>query len=131
VLLLSRLAPRSVVAPTSLDVLSRIPEEVRIAKSDPMFCKVRGVSALFAASSLAVIRDAWRRYAGWTTPVLVFHGTADRLTNPAGSKRFIDTIAATDKTLRLFEGGYHEILNDLDRDEALRLVLGWLEERIG
>jgi alpha-beta hydrolase superfamily lysophospholipase len=128
--LLGRLAPRSIVLRSDPKQLSRIPEAAEIVQADPMFCKPGGVPARLAASALATMADAWERYPGWTTPVLVFHGTADRVTDPAGSQRFVATIAARDKTLRLFAGAYHEILNDLDREDALRLVLEWLEARI-
>jgi alpha-beta hydrolase superfamily lysophospholipase len=38
-------------------------------------------------------------------------------------------VKSADKTLEIFPEGYHELLNDLDRDAALALILGWLEAR--
>ena len=47
-----------------------------------------------------------------------------------GSRRFIEVVAADDKTLWLVEGGYHELLNDRGAPAALAEVLGWIEARI-
>jgi alpha-beta hydrolase superfamily lysophospholipase len=52
------------------------------------------------------------------------------LDRSAGSQRLFETIAAEDKTLHPVEDGYHELLNDTDRDETLRVLLGWLERRL-
>ena len=58
------------------------------------------------------------------------HGAQDAATPASGSERFVGMIRAADKTLKIFPEGYHELLNDLDRDEALALILGWLEARL-
>jgi alpha-beta hydrolase superfamily lysophospholipase len=41
-----------------------------------------------------------------------------------------DSVASEDKTLHLVEGGYHELLNDAERDESLKALLTWLERRL-
>jgi alpha-beta hydrolase superfamily lysophospholipase len=43
----------------------------------------------------------------------------------------VEAIPAADKTLRLVEGGYHELLNDEPREEVLGWILDWLRERTG
>ena len=109
--------------------LSRIPEQVRAFLADPLVHH-GGMSARLGASILFTSRDNWARYPAWDVPTLAFHGTADRFTEPEGSRRFVDTIASSDKTLHLVDGGYHELLNDLGAEETLGRVLGWLERRI-
>ena len=109
--------------------ISRIAEQVELARADSM--AYRGaMPARLAASVLVTSRANWRLYPGWEAPTLVIHGTADTFTEPEGSRRFIDTIASRDKTLYLVEGGYHELLNDNERDETLRVLLDWLERRL-
>ncbi|WP_353681502.1 alpha/beta hydrolase, partial [Algoriphagus sp.] len=44
---------------------------------------------------------------------MVMHGTADRLTNPEGSKLLFEKSPSKDKTIEILEGAYHELLNDL------------------
>ena len=43
-------------------------------------------------------------------PVLIMHGTADKATVPAGSQFFYDTAGSKDKTLKLYEGHFHDLL---------------------
>ena len=61
--------------------------------------------------------------------MLVLHGEQDRATDPEGSKRFAALVKATDMTLVLYPEGRHELLNDLERDAAMEVILGWLGER--
>jgi acylglycerol lipase len=44
-----------------------------------------------------------------TLPLLILHGTDDKATNPSGSKHFYERAGSTDKTLKLYEGGYHDL----------------------
>jgi acylglycerol lipase len=108
--------------------ISRDPEQVRAYAEDPLVYH-RRMPAGLAASILFTGRDNWARYPQWQVPTLVIHGTADTFTDPAGSRRFISAIAAQDKTLHLVDGGYHELLNDTERDDTLQVVLTWLERR--
>jgi alpha-beta hydrolase superfamily lysophospholipase len=65
-----------------------------------------------------------------TLPLLVMHGTADRLTDHRGSEEFYRRASSTDKTFRLYEGFYHELLNDPEADRVLSELLDWLDERL-
>jgi alpha-beta hydrolase superfamily lysophospholipase len=109
--------------------ISRIEEEVEAYKNDPMISGL-GIPAKLGATAVAVAEKAWTQYPRWAAPVLVMHGEKDTLTDPRGSKRFIETIGAKDKRLELYPEARHEILNDLDRDAAWGVILSWLSERI-
>ena len=58
-------------------------------------------------------------------PVLVFHGTEDKLTEPDGSREFASKVGSTDCTLLIHDGSYHETLNDLDRDRVIQGLIDW------
>lgn len=64
-----------------------------------------------------------------TDAMLILHGTDDRLTDPSGSKELNARANATDKTLRVFEQGFHELYNDLDKDRYMSEVTDWILER--
>lgn len=64
-----------------------------------------------------------------TDPLLIFHGTADRLTDPEGSRTLYAKVASEDKTLKIFEDGYHELFNDLERERFTIELCDWLIER--
>ncbi|MFN7163232.1 MAG: lysophospholipase [Hyphomonas sp.] len=128
--LVSRLAPGARLTPPIAPAsLSRIEAEVEAYKSDPQIC-LEAPSARLGATAIAVSEDGWRRYDDWRAPVLIVHGAKDVATPAKGSERFFGMIRSADKTLEIFPEGYHELLNDLDRDEALALILGWLEARL-
>lgn len=126
---LARVAPGAGVRPP-LDPagISRIAAEVEAYRTDPRGYHGK-LPAILGASAQKVAGEGWSRYPDWTAPVLALHGTADRFTDPRGSERFIATVHAADKQLMLFDGGRHELLNDVERDRVLALVLDWLEER--
>jgi len=63
--------------------------------------------------------------------VLILHGTDDKATKPSGSQRFFDTVGSIDKTLKLYEGGYHDLLNDTDREQVMADVSAWIERQLG
>ena len=128
---LERIAPGAgVLPPLDPAGISRRAEEVAAYRADRPVSRGK-LPALTGATALAAAEEGWLLYPRWTAPVLALHGTADTFTDPAGSRRFVDAVAATDKTLASFEGGRHELLNDVERDRALALVLDWLEARVG
>jgi dienelactone hydrolase len=61
-----------------------------------------------------------------TLPVLILHGTLDRNTKPSGSQHFYDMAASADKTLKLYEGGFHDLLNDLDKELVILDIKNWI-----
>jgi acylglycerol lipase len=66
----------------------------------------------------------------FTVPVLIIHGTADKATRPAGSQYFYDHAGSADKTLRLYDGHFHDLLNDVDKEKVMSDVQAWLDARI-
>lgn len=128
--LLARVAPAlPATIPNNPRHLSRVDEVVRLAVEDPHIYR-GSPPMLLAATTLGVLHDGWARFPDWDVPTLVFHGTADRYTDPRGSRRFVEVIRSSDKTLHLVPGGYHELLHDVDGDDTLRVVLDWLERRL-
>lgn len=63
-------------------------------------------------------------------PVLILHGTGDKAVKASGSKQFYDNVDSDDKTLKLYEGGYHDLLNDIIKEDVMADILGWIDKRI-
>ena len=63
-------------------------------------------------------------------PILMIHGTEDRLTSPAISREFFDKLTAPDKTYIAYEGGYHESLNDIHHQQAAADIENWLDAHL-
>ena len=62
-------------------------------------------------------------------PLLILHGTADKVTNPKGSQFFYETAGSSDKTLKLYDGHVHDLLNDLGRETVMADVVNWIGVR--
>ena len=58
------------------------------------------------------------------------HGTADKATRPDGSQQFFDEAGSTDKTLKLYEGHYHDLLNDTGREQVFDDIVEWIDARL-
>jgi acylglycerol lipase len=69
-------------------------------------------------------------FAGITLPVFIMHGTLDSVTKPSGSQDFYDHAGSADKTLKLYEGHFHDLLNDLDKELVLADIQRWIDARI-
>jgi acylglycerol lipase len=65
-----------------------------------------------------------------TLPLLILHGTADKATKPAGSQFFYDTARSTDKTLKLYDGHVHDLLNDVGKEAVMADIAGWIAARL-
>jgi len=63
-------------------------------------------------------------------PVLILHGTEDKATKPSGSQHFYEQAGSTDKTLKLYEGHYHDLLNDTDKELVMADIAGWIAARL-
>ena len=91
---------------------TRDPEALRALEADPLT-----LGEVQPARTVAALLDANRRmrrdFPNITLPLLVLHGTADNATVPAGSEFFYGRAGSRDKTLKLYQGHYHDLLNDL------------------
>lgn len=65
-----------------------------------------------------------------TLPVFILHGTVDKATKPSGSQFFYDTAGSKDKTLKLYERHFHDLLNDFGKEAVVRDITGWIDKRI-
>jgi alpha-beta hydrolase superfamily lysophospholipase len=65
-----------------------------------------------------------------TLPVLILHGTADKATVPSGSQFFHETAGSKDKTLKLYQGHFHDLLNDFGKDEVMADIRAWMDQRL-
>lgn len=66
----------------------------------------------------------------WTLPLLLMHGTADRISSPKASEAFAET-AGSPVTLKLWDGYYHEIHNDIGKKEVISFMIDWLNANAG
>ena len=63
-------------------------------------------------------------------PLLIMHGTDDKATVCQGSEFFYETAGSQDKTLKLYEGHYHDLLNDIGKEQVVADITGWIDKRL-
>lgn len=129
--ILSALAPGLGVAGIDTQTISRDPEQVRAYERDPLVFhgKLQARTAVELAGATATFPTD---VASLELPLLVMHGSADRLVPMASSEMIYALASSPDKTLRLYEGFYHELFNEpqADRRRALGDLNTWLGERV-
>ncbi|APA84176.1 lysophospholipase [Paraburkholderia sprentiae WSM5005] len=109
-------------------LLSRLQPVVNANRNDPLVHH-GAIPARTGAELLRAMARIERGRAELRMPLLVFHGTDDKLTEPDGSRAFGEHAGSPDKTLTLHQGSYHETMNDLDRDRAIEALVEWIEKR--
>lgn len=62
------------------------------------------------------------------TPMYLLHGTSDKIIDYKGTQEFANN--SKNATLKLYEGGYHELQNDLCKEEMLQDVVNWLNSQL-
>ncbi|GLU32438.1 lysophospholipase [Trinickia caryophylli] len=126
--IVSRLWPRFPAMRIEPALLSRDPAVVEANRRDPLVHH-GGIPARTGAEILAAMARIERGRGGLTLPVLVFHGSEDKLTEPDGSRAFAAQVGSRDRTLAIYNGSYHETMNDLDRTEVIAALAGWILAR--
>ena len=58
------------------------------------------------------------------------HGTADRIAAPAGSQSLYDGASSTDKTLKMYDGLFHELVNEPEKEQVLADMTAWMDARV-
>jgi acylglycerol lipase len=127
---LSAIAPRLPVFKIDEQLLSRDPAVVRDYQEDPLVSTGK-LPARTLAEILRSMQTLPDQVGALHVPLLLLHGTEDQLCPPEGSRVIHERASSTDKTLRLYDGLYHEIFNEPERDQVIDDVLAWLGTRAG
>ncbi|HEU4390775.1 MAG TPA: alpha/beta hydrolase [Blastocatellia bacterium] len=108
-------------------VLSRDPEVGRAYASDPLVHHV--VSPRWFAEAKAAMEQAITSAPDVRVPLLVMHGSDDRLASVDATKRTFPRLGSQDKQLEIYDGYYHELFNEPEKQEIYNTVVEWLDAR--
>jgi acylglycerol lipase len=126
---LDYVAPHLHVLQLKNEDFSRDPQVVDAMNNDPLIANeiqpTRTVAELVRADERLK-----REFALFTLPLLILHGTADKATKPEGSQLFYDTAGSADKTLKLYEGHFHDLLNDYGREQVMADIQSWIDAHL-
>src|SRR5262245_37804368 len=126
---LSHVAPHAHVFKLNNHDFSRDPKAVQAMNDDPLIRNETQPTATMAAMVRADERLK-KEFPLIKLPVLILHGTEDKVTKPSGSQFFYDNTGSTDKTLKLYEGNYHDPLSDVEKDKVMADIRGWIDARL-
>jgi len=126
---LSYIAPHLPVLKLRNEDFSRDAQAVQALNRDPLIANeiqpARTVAALVRADERLK-----REFPRITLPVFILHGTADKATVPSGSQFFYDTVGSRDKTLKLYEGYFHDLFNDVGKDAVMADTKAWIDRHL-
>ena len=105
--------------------VSRDPAIVKAYAEDPLVFN-ENVPPECTAAVMLTAQRAFEAAASVSLPVLLIHGGADPIADASGSKDMHDALASADKSLKVYDGLYHEVFNEPERDQVIDDVIGWL-----
>ncbi len=127
---LSALVPNlGVAALEATEKISRDPDVVRAYRQDPLVYRGR-IKARTGAEVLAAMQRLPARLPLLSIPLLILHGTADRICPVAGSTMLHELVSSPDKTLRRYPGLYHEVFNEPEREAILTDLISWFNDHL-
>ena len=126
---LSHVAPRLPVLKLKNEDFSRDPKAVEALNNDPL--TAHEVQPAITVAALVRADERLRdEFPLITLPVLIMHGTNDKATVCHGSKFFYETVGSKNKTLKLYEGHYHDLLNDTGKEGVMADIKGWIASHL-
>jgi acylglycerol lipase len=126
---LSRLLPKAGVVSVDPNGVSRDPAVVEAYVKDPLVFHDK-TSARLSAEMLRAMQRVTAEASKITLPVLLLQGSADFLVNPGDARFLHDAVGSADKTLKVYEGLYHEVHNEPERADVLQDVEAWLAAHV-
>ena len=126
--LLQKIAPATTI-PSGLEVeaISRDHSEVQKYLNDPLVH-----NKISPSYSITMINTgAWliKNANKLNKPLLLLHGTGDRLTSHEASQEFLKN-SNNNASLKLFDNGYHELHNDLCKEEMIETIVHWIKTQL-
>ncbi|MDF1519690.1 MAG: alpha/beta hydrolase [Brevefilum sp.] len=127
--ILSRIAPNMGITAVDPSGVSRDPDVVHAYGTDPLVFHGKTTARLSAELLKAIMRvnDEFKKI---TVPFVVLQGSDDKLVNPRGSKMLYEHAGSDDKSMKIYDGLYHEVFNEPERDQVLADVAAWLDARL-
>ncbi|OGW84387.1 MAG: hypothetical protein A2987_02165 [Omnitrophica bacterium RIFCSPLOWO2_01_FULL_45_10] len=125
-----RLCPRMrIVKSLDRSFLSRDPNIVETYKKDPLVYHgwIPAGTAFEIKRAINIIKEKMGEI---SLPILILHGSSDRISEPDGSQELYRRAKSDDKTLKLYEGLFHEVLNEPEKDKVIEDMVTWMDARV-
>lgn len=127
--LMNRLLPRMPAQPFDFRQVSRDPQVIQAMEQDPLYYRGK-IRARTGYQQLLGIREVLSGLPRLRLPLLLLHGGEDRTISPKASEAVYQGSSGPDKTLKVFPGLRHEILNEPEKEQVLAVILDWLRRHL-
>ncbi|KAL8139744.1 hypothetical protein V2J09_005765 [Rumex salicifolius] len=110
-------------------IASRDPQVLKAKYSDPLVYTgpIRVRTGYEILKITAHIQQHLKRL---SLPFLVLHGTSDVITDPKASEKLYTDASSRDKSIKLYDGLYHDLLFEPERQTIFDDIIEWLNQRV-
>lgn len=126
---LSRFIPHTRLIKLNNQYFSRNKSTIDFMNNDPLLAGERQPSRTLQQIFMAA-EFLKNSMAQMQLPVLILHGTGDRITKSSGSEYYMEHISSADKQLNLYEGHYHDLINDKYNGIIIKDIIRWMDKRV-
>lgn len=109
--------------------VSKDPAVVKAYVTDPLVYTGKYTTRL-GAEMLRAVQRVNAEMGSLTLPMIIVQGKLDKLVDPDGAEILFKGCSASDKTLKMYDGLYHEVFNEPERELVLTDVEKWLEAHV-
>ena len=127
--IMSRVAPKMGMIELDANGISRDPQVVEAYVNDPLVFHGK-TPARLGVEILSAMMRITEEAGELRLPMIIVQGAADSLIEPSGAQMLYEKASSTDKTLKIYDGMYHEVFNEPNREIVLKDVEDWLESQL-
>jgi alpha-beta hydrolase superfamily lysophospholipase len=127
--MLSILMPKARLIGLDAEGVSRDPAVVDAYVNDPLVYTGK-TTARLGAELLKTMQRVTKQAAVIRLPIMIVQGSDDKLVDPGGAQLLYDLVGSENKTVKIYDGFYHEIFNEPEHEQVLNDVQTWLEAHL-
>lgn len=126
--LLGKIFPKLKTQKLDKTYLTRSEDNLKSYMNDPLNY-LEGTRARTGAELIGSIKETATKFNKLALPLLALHGTGEKLTDYRGTERLYNESVSTDKELKLYNGLYHELIHEPEKEIVMDDIICWIESR--
>ncbi|MBT8358166.1 MAG: lysophospholipase [Deltaproteobacteria bacterium] len=127
--ILSIIMPKAGLVQLDAEGVSRDPAVVEAYGRDPLVYTGK-ITARLGAELLKAMKRVTEQAPKIRLPIMIVQGSDDKLVDPSGAQLLYDLVSSKDKTIKIYNGFYHEVFNEPEHELVLNDVKIWIEAHL-
>ena len=127
--ILSVVMPKAGIIQLDAEGICRDPAVVDAYVNDPLVYTGK-ITARLSVEMLKTIQHVTGSAIKIRLPIMIVQGGSDKLVDPSGAQLLYDSVSSEDKTIKIYDGLYHEVFNEPEHGQVLDDVKVWLESHL-